>query len=605
MCNGTVKDFDPPISRGKVADAVDACTALGREECYAVLDVTGDGMDLKRCIATHNANEQRNSLLAPSATSDVCFYVPADETCGNSYHGSCKDGMKASPDTPCTPLPPPGAPNLCPPGKEKFARSEKDTTECLPGYEHITTVEDCVAGAQAVAAGEGSPQQPIPSDTDGDGQSVPLSDTEKMEAWMQKRVISSTNPLGARKPPGCYEDSSIRIVDEKQELITTFWINENKTGHKHDNSAPICKLICDLPPPLPSVPCNENICCMGASLNMCDPGKVNCTSGTKFKSASTMCPADGCTPFECCEPMTCGSDFKDFCDDWYIALPGDTKCNGDCSKETCCRRGTPPTTASPPCTKGLTTSPPPCDPTKEKFAKSDKDTTDCLHGYEHITTVEDCVAGAQAVGDDPSDTNGDGEKVLSRPVTPENTAALTAWIQKRVIASNDPLGAHKPFGCFEDQSLRIVSAGQELVTTFWVNYNKASSRRHDNSAPICKLICDSHAPAQKLYNAEEGKHLRKHAASGYMSHPLAITCVALAMLVTTFAFVSVKRRSCFVRSSYVVAGDTSDEDLNQDILHRGTWKPIARLSQEDANDDYDQQDAASDCTSRMPLVQPD
>jgi hypothetical protein len=90
-----------------------------------------------------------------------------------------------------------------------------------------------------------------------------------------------------------------------------------------------------------------------------------------------------------------------------------------------------------------------------------------------------------------------------------------------------------------------------------------------------------------------------------MSHPLAITCVALVMLVTTFAFVSVKRRSCFVRSSYVVAGDTSDEDLNPDTLQRGTWKPMTLLSREDTNDDYDQQDAASDCTSRMPLVQPD
>jgi len=389
-----------------VKDAVATCKRLGREECYAVLDVTGDGMDLKRCIA-NNAYEQRNHLLAPSATSDVCFYVPADDTCGNSYHGTCKNGMKVSFDTPCTPLPPPGAPTLCPTDntgapKPKYAKSLKDTTTCEPDYEPITTVQECVAAAQLVGD--------EPSDTNGDGEKVLLTNTSGMEAWLRTRVIGISNPLGNLKPHGCYEDQSIRIVDGKQELITTYWINENVVGHKHDNSAPLCKLICDLPPPLPENPCTETRCCESVTVQMCTRDKVSCPTGTKFKSVATMCPEGGCTSNSCCEPLTCAADFHDFCDAWDMPLPGETQCNDDvteCSKKTCCRRGTPTTTASGPCTSAsdpcttvapttttTPTSPPLCPKGKKKYVRMPKDTTACEPDYEPITIVEDCARAA-------------------------------------------------------------------------------------------------------------------------------------------------------------------------------------------------------------------
>jgi len=127
-------------------------------------------------------------------------------------------------------------------------------------------------------------------------------------------------------------------------------------------------------------------------------------------------------------------------------------------------------------------------------------------------------------------------------------------MKTRVISSTDDLGAHKPYGCYEDQSIRIVGGKQRVVTTYWINLNKAASGKHDNSAPMCKLICSSNALAQKLYTAGEGgQHLRKHAASEGMDRPFAITCVAFVMLVSTFALVSAKRQGYFARrSSYTV-----------------------------------------------------
>jgi len=182
-----------------------------------------------------------------------------------------------------------------------------------------------------------------------------------------------------------------------------------------------------------------------------------------------------------------------------------------------------------------------CQSNQEQYALSPKDTTTCTAGYEPITTVEECVKGAQFLKITPSDTNGDG-----KAVSLHNTTAMEAWLRTREIAPDAKLGNKKPYGCYSDSSIRIVAGGQNLITTLWVNHNKAASGKHDNSAPLCKLICDipQKPPvlAQKLFDvAEEGQHLRKRVASENSGRSFVIAGGVFVMLVTTFGFVSMKR----------------------------------------------------------------
>jgi len=125
-----------------------------------------------------------------------------------------------------------------------------------------------------------------------------------------------------------------------------------------------------------------------------------------------------------------------------------------------------------------------------QFATSARGTMECPTGYEHITTVEECVKAAQDLKIIAFDY-GDGHAVSLN-----DTATMEAWVSKRQIASNDPLGFNKPHGCYADHSIKIVSGLQRYVTTIWVNHNyEVNMNNHnyklsgmiENSAPMCKL----------------------------------------------------------------------------------------------------------------------
>merc|ERR1719506_3589350 len=57
---------------------------------------------------------------------------------------------------------------------------------------------------------------------------------------------------------------------------------------------------------------------------------------------------------------------------------------------------------------------------------------------------------------------------------------MEAWVSKRQIVSNDPLGLHKPHGCYADHSIKIVSGLQRYVTTIWVNHNYEVNMNNHN-----------------------------------------------------------------------------------------------------------------------------
>jgi len=84
-----------------------------------------------------------------------------------------------------------------------------------------------------------------PSDTNGDGTAAATTDTAAMTQFIQQRTIQENDPLGIRKPHGCFTDVSIRLVKGKQAKITTIWVNHRVEGtSKHDNSSPICQTEC-------------------------------------------------------------------------------------------------------------------------------------------------------------------------------------------------------------------------------------------------------------------------------------------------------------------------------------------------------------------------
>lgn len=132
-----------------------------------------------------------------------------------------------------------------------FASSSQDINECTSGYESITNVTECVKAAQYLGV--------TPDDTNGDQMSVPLSDTAGMKDWVEQRVIKSDDPKGLHKPYGCYADRSRRVVADKAKYVMTVWINLNKGGRKHDNSAPMCKRICELASSTSTLPTTTTI----------------------------------------------------------------------------------------------------------------------------------------------------------------------------------------------------------------------------------------------------------------------------------------------------------------------------------------------------------
>jgi len=208
------------------------------------------------------------------------------------------------------------------------------------------------------------------------------------------------------------------------------------------------------------------------------------------------------------------------------------------------------TTTKPPTTTIVaTTTADPCQGVT-LFKLMDKDTTpdQCPTGYDVINDVEDCVKGAQyldtenpsevkrvfgTAGIKPSDTNGDGVAIDLH-----NTNEMLAWIRKREIPDNAALGNRKPFGCYADQSIRIVNGEQKLISTLWVNHNKAESGKHDNSAPICMSTCGGQTALFDASHKEVGEQFVKdkgHEAETPVS-PALINGVAFVMLATAIAF---------------------------------------------------------------------
>merc|ERR1719161_3152937 len=131
------------------------------------------------------------------------------------------------------------------------------------------------------------------------------------------------------------------------------------------------------------------------------------------------------------------------------------------------------------------------------YKLQEKDTTGCPDGYDIITTVPACISAAQWLDDHgkgldshggsmlrPSDTNGDGVAVDLH-----DTPAMTKWMALREIQPGKNIGNQKPYGCYSDQSIRIIKGQQKYITTLWVNLNEAGSGKHDNSAPICQTKC--------------------------------------------------------------------------------------------------------------------
>jgi hypothetical protein len=203
--------------------------------------------------------------------------------------------------------------------------------------------------------------------------------------------------------------------------------------------------------------------------------------------------------------------------------------------------------------------------TVEQYAKSNADGTDCEDGYEKIDTVQDCVRATQFLK-----INLTGGMLL------HDTFGLEKYLRTREIGSDSPLGERKPSGCYLDKSCRVINGMQhcseaDMVTEVWLNHN-SNGRRHDNSAPICKLKCGRYVPHVKLYAAEdEGQHLRKGAVSEFMGRPFASAMGAFILLVATFALMSAKRQGYFKRSYVSISVDATD--LNPDTT-RNTYQSL-------------------------------
>jgi len=84
---------------------------------------------------------------------------------------------------------------------------------------------------------------------------------------------------------------------------------------------------------------------------------------------------------------------------------------------------------------------------------------------------------------------------------------MTAFVSQREIQASDPLGIHKPHGCFQDVSIRLVKGEQARITTVWLNHRTDQTGAHDNSSPICQEDCSSDTMLQK-YNAQSAADTR-------------------------------------------------------------------------------------------------
>jgi len=496
MCKGAVEDFNPPIS-GDVMAAVAKCKQLGRAECFAVLDATGDGQDLKRCVETGEKNEHKNFLLSYSPTSDVCFYVPATPTCGNTYRGTCGIGMKVAFDTPCNgttcseetcckPL----VMTLCSSGNVTCPAGEKHRTVKTMCAGKVCTAEECCEVMTCGADWGRTPSQrcagwntPLPGETEcGDGgcsnHTCCKEGTLPPTTTVPCSTVAQTPPPVAQDPCG----GQPKYIESEKDTVAC------PAGY--------------------AIISTVGECVEGAQFLEIQPSDTN-GDGIKVDLHNTTAMLSwlgtreiGAThdlgnkkPYGCYSDKSIrlveGSQ-KLVTTIWVNhnqAASGPHDNSAPICKSTCVAPAVLTTTAMAAPTTTATAAPKdPCSG-KPKYIEGVKDTVACpAGGYAIISTVGECVEGAQFLDIQPSDTNGDGIAVDLH-----NTTAMLTWLRAREIGATSYLGNKKPYGCYSDKSIRIVNGARKLVTTVWVNHNQAASGPHDNSAPICKSTCVSPA----------------------------------------------------------------------------------------------------------------
>jgi len=190
----------------------------------------------------------------------------------------------------------------------------------------------------------------------------------------------------------------------------------------------------------------------------------------------------------------------------------------------------------------VTTEPPPRCTCPDIFIGGDvahADRAGCPTGFEHVTKVETCAKAAKYLHIQPTDATSDGG---DHAITVGDTAAMTTWLHKRVIDATNPLGAHKPFGCFSEQGNRVIKGEMKRVTTLWVNLNQAVSGHFDSGSPICKKICNCRtnivgqlnvlgtAKEMQQQHEENTKAVEQH-IPGFITNTFGVLLLALVVLI--------------------------------------------------------------------------
>jgi len=308
--------------------------------------------------------------------------------------------------------------------------------------------------------------------------------------------------------------------------------------------------------------CSHSTCCKEVGdTTTCDTfNGCKDAFGLVALTENIMCADSGCDAAQCCRAKTCGDYFASnagsgACGTHQNRLSHDIECSrGPCSQKICCKdQATTTTSIINPCTTMYhqQTAPPmpqivtpaptsaPTLPTTTlptcggKFALGTLDSTTCPAGFVQIDTLEKCVEGAMYLKIQPSDTNGDGIQT-----DPKDKTAMTSFVQQREIPASDQLGIHKPHGCFQDVSLRLVNGEQNRITSIWLNHRVDQAGAHDNSSPICQEDCTSVA-ALRNYDTKSSAETRQAVAGhpeGSNIPTFAVGALCAVGLLTLFTF---------------------------------------------------------------------
>jgi len=593
-------------------DAVCPKEGCDAATCCTVLTC---GTDFKQACPAGTAGVNGSTkCTAGVCTVDTCCQViaqttppPKQDVCSTDYRGSCSHNEEFLPNNICQ-----GA---------SFILAPKDTDQCPPGYNRVTTLSQCAAGTEAL-------KDKLQLNGE-DGTAMP-TDEASITNEIQKLTIASGSGLGEHKPNGCYYESQNMDVKGDQMTINTVWLNLDQTvasrllscvdGRRLDGSpcttapppTPPSPCTTAAPPPPPAARaliCSSNAACSHENCCKAVGQTVTCDSfngckdalGLVARSGHIMCANGGCDTAQCCRSKTCGDFFASnagagACGEHQNRNDHDISCNGGpCSQALCCRNQPTTTTQPNPCTTAyiVHTAPPlpavetvaptpapapapsPCTTVAppaagstpapapatgqcgNKFALGELDTTTCPTGYTTINTVAKCVQGAQYLKIQPSDTNGDGQTTNI-----EDTDAMTAFVSQREIQASDPLGIHKPHGCFQDVSIRLVKGEQARITTVWLNHRTDQTGAHDNSSPICQEDCSSDTMLQK-YNAQSAadtRHAMHEKIQDSNVPTFAITALSFVAFLVMFSLVQ-RRSGRSARATDILYERTEETEL--------------------------------------------